>query len=216
MKATDFWIGGLGPESDKDIRMRMQLDMLGLKYRYISNYPGSSEARLALDRGEIQLFTDSIPTYRAAIEPQVAAGKLLPLWHDPVDDGERFSASPDAAGVPAPTFVDFVVKQKGALPSGPMWEAYRVLNVVGTTFLRTLTLPPGAPKEAAESLRAAIDDIDKDPGFGAEAAAVLKFVPRYQTDDNTATLFRKRLAPDPAIVAFLRDYIEKGRERLGK
>ena len=101
MKASDFWLGGLAPEIDKDIRARMQLDMLGLKYHYISNYPGSAEARLAIERNEVQVFPESMPTYRASIEPMVAEGRAIPLWYDPLDNGEKFSVPVEAAGIPA-------------------------------------------------------------------------------------------------------------------
>lgn len=216
MKASGFWVGGLGPDSDKDIRIRMQLDMLGLKYHYISNYPGSNEARLAVERNEIQVYPESMPTYRASIEPMVAEGRIIPLWHDPLDDGVNFSASPDSDGIPAPTYTDFLIQQKGALPSGPMWEAFRLINSVGTVFLRVVALPPGAPKEAAEALRAAFAAINNDAEFRAEAQKVVKFVPRYLVDAGTEKLYREKMTPNPKVAAFVHDYIEAGRASLGK
>ena len=216
MKARDFWVGGLGPESDKDIRVRMQLDMLGLKYRYISNYPGSNEARLAVERNEIQLYPESMPTYRATIEPMVREGRIIPLWHDPLDDGVNFSASPDAEGIPAPTYTDFLLKQKGALPTGPLWDAFRLVNSVGTVFLRVVALPPNAPREARETLRAAFAAVNDDAEFRAEAEKIVKFVPRYLVDDRTEKLYREKLTPNPKVAAFMHDYIEAGRASMGK
>ena len=216
MKSGGFWVGGLAPDSDKDIRVRMQLDMLGLKYHYISNYPGSNEARLAIERGEIQLYPESMPTYRASIEPMVAAGSVIPLWYDPIDDGEHFSASPDAQGIPAQTYTDFLIEQKGAFPTGKLWDAFRLINSVGTVFLRVVALPPGAPPEAAQALRAAFAAINDDPEFRAETERTIKFVPRYLVDDRTQKLFREKLTPNPDLSAFMHEYIEAGRASLGK
>ncbi len=216
MKAKDFWVGGLGPDSDKDLRIRLQLDMLGLKYHYISNYPGSNEARLAIVQNEIQVFPESMPTYRATIEPMVAAGQVIPLWHDALDDGENFSASPDAAGIPAPTFTDFLKQQKGGFPSGIEWEVFKTINSAGTVFLRSVAMPPGTPKEASDALRAAFAAVTKDEEFKAEASKILKFTPRYLVDDKTEALYREKLRPNPQVAAFMKDYIEKGRASLGK
>ncbi len=216
MKASGFWLGGLAPEIDKDIRARMQLDMLGLKYRYISNYPGSAEARLAIERNEIQVFPESMPTYRATIEPMVASGIALPLWYDPLDDGETFSAAPEAAGIPAQTFTDFLIAQKGAPPGGDLWDAFRLINSAGTTFLRVAALPPGSPPEAVKALRAAFDAMNNDAEYRAEALKVVKYVPRYLVDDKTEKLFRDKLTPNPRLASFVHDYIAIGRASLGK
>jgi tripartite-type tricarboxylate transporter receptor subunit TctC len=216
MKTTNVWVGGLAPDSDKDIRIRLQLDMLGVKYRYISNYPGSNEARLAIEQNEIQMFPESMPTYRATIEPMVAAGRVIPLWHDSLDDGENFSASPDAEGIPAPTYTDYLKAQKGGFPAGPKWDAYKLINSVGTVFLRTIAMPPGSPKEAADALRVAFAAVSKDEEFRAEAQKIIKFMPRYLVDDKTEKLYREKVKPDPKISAFLHDYIEEGRASLGK
>src|SRR5262249_16920651 len=52
-QATGLVVGGLSADSAKDIMIRMTLDMLGLKYQYVTGYRGSVAARLALQRGEI-------------------------------------------------------------------------------------------------------------------------------------------------------------------
>ena len=216
MKASDFWLGGLAPEIDKDIRARMQLDMLGLKYHYISNYPGSAEARLAIERNEVQVFPESMPTYRASIEPMVAEGRAIPLWYDPLDNGEKFSVPVEAAGIPAQTFTDFLIAQKGGLPSGPLWDAYRLINSAGTVFLRVAALPPGSPPEAAKALREAFDALNSDAEYLADALAIVKYTPRYLVDDKTEKLFREKLVPDPTLATFVHDYVAKGRASLGK
>ncbi len=216
MKASNFWIGGLGPDSDKDLRLRLQLDMLGLKYRYLSNYPGSNEARMAVEKREIELYPESLPTYRTQIEPMVAEGKVIPLWHDGLPQGGDFIRSPDTDGIPAPTYQEFIKQQKGAYPTGPMWQAYTLINTVGTTFLRSVVLPPNTPKEAEIALRMAFDRISKDEEFRAETQRLLKFSPRYLVDDATEKLYREKLTKDPVVAAFMQDYIEKGRQSLGK
>lgn len=217
MKASDFWAGGLAPDADKDIRERMELDMLGLKYHYISNYPGSAEARLALERHEVQMFPESMPTYRASIEPNlVKPGTAIPVWYDPLDDGENFIASPDAEGIPAKMFPDFLKEVKGGLPGGDLWEAYRLINSVGTVFLRVLAMPPNTPREAVTAIQAALVKMVDDPDYRAEALAAIKFVPRYVVDEKTEKLYRAKLSPEPRLREFIHRYVEAGRASLGK
>lgn len=217
MKAKDFWAGGLLPESDKDIRLRMQLDMLGLKYHYISNYPGSAEARLALERNEIQIFPESMPTYRAAIEPNlIKTGAATTLWYDPLDDGEHFITSPDAKGIPAKNFIEFLKEVGREPPKGDFWDAFRLINSVGTVFLRVIVMPPGTPKEASEAIRKAFAEVNEDPEFQQDALKTIKFVPSYLTDAKTEALFEAKLRPDPRLRSFIRAYVEEGRTKLGK
>src|SRR5438874_11077086 len=55
--------GGLGIESSKDLLIRVTLDMLGVPYRYVTGYRSSATARLALERGEINLHSESTPAF---------------------------------------------------------------------------------------------------------------------------------------------------------
>ncbi len=213
MKAVDFWAGGLTPESAKDVRMRMQLDLLGIKYRYVSGYPGAAEARLAFQRGEIHLTAETIPTYRASIEPAlVNTGEAIPLWIDPLDDGAVLTQSPDAEGIPADNFYEFYRKAKGKEPQGELWDAYRVINAVSAMYLRLIMMPAGAPDAAVSSLKAALDNVQKSTEFRAEAMKGMRFVPRYNSDPQSKQRFLDVLEPAPAIRSFLRAYIDKGKQ----
>ncbi len=217
MKAKNFWVGGLSADSDKDVRERLQLDLLGIPYKYITGYPGSAEVRLALQRNELQMYTESMPTYRATIEAGlVSAGEAIPLWYDPIDDGQNFSASPDSQGIPAKTFTDFLIEQKGGLPKGDLFDAFRVINSVGTGFLRMLLMPSNTPKEAVLAIKQALVDMVNDPAYRDDALKTMKFVPTFVVDDKTEALFREKVNADPRIRTFIRDYIEKGRALNGK
>ena len=217
MKASGFWAAGLSPDADKDIRSRLQLDMLGIKYNYISHYPGSAEARLALERNEVQMYVESMPTYRSQIEPAlVSTGRVIPLWHDPLDDGTSFTPAAEAAGIPARTFTDFLIETKGALPKGEMWDAYRVANSVGTLFLRIVVMRPGSPPDAVAAMRRAFTALAADPDYTADAMRTVKYVPRYLFDDNTERQFLLKLKPDPALRDFMRAYVDVGRGAAGK
>ena len=69
MKAKDFWIGGLSPDSSKDVIERLQLEMLGIPFKYLSGFKGSPEARLALQKGEIAFYNEGIASWFASRAP---------------------------------------------------------------------------------------------------------------------------------------------------
>ncbi len=217
LKADPFWAVGLLPGTDKDVRMRLTLDMLGVKFKYISNYPGSAEARLAVERNEAQMYTESVSTYRSAIEPNlIKTGLAIPLWVDPLDDGEKFTDAPEADGIPVKTFPEFYRELTGALPTGLKWEAWRMSNFLGSILQRTLVLPPGSPQEAATILKTGIGALARDREYIEDAMKSMQFAPRYMLDDASEQLFRKVLKPEPRLKDFIASYIEQGRASMGK
>jgi hypothetical protein len=217
MKARDFWIGGFTPDSLKDLLERLQLDLLGVKYKYVSAYKGSAEARLAMQRNEIQFFSEGVATYRSAIEPElVKTGQVTTLWYDPQDDGVTMSKPADAEGLDALPFDQFLKQQKGAIPQGQLWDAYRLINQLGTTFLRIIVLPPNAPREAVADLRKGLDALAGDSAFRQEAMKTLQTVPRFETTANTEKLFAAAMKPDPRLRAFIKTYIAEGVELARK
>jgi len=217
MRQSNFWIGGLTPDSDKDLRLRAELDLLGLKYRYLSGYAGAAEARLALERGEIQMTVESMPTYRLSIEPSlVKTGIAIPVWYD-TTKAQSGAPHPDAAGISALPFQSFYRKVKGAPhEDDELWKSLILLNEIGANFQRTIHFPPGAPQLAIDIMRKAFDELVEDEDYKRDAVATIKFVPRFSRGPEVERSFRLLLRPDPQIKAFLRDYIEEGKAMVGK
>src|SRR5262249_38048178 len=82
VKAQKFRAAGLGISSSKDVRFRLSFDILGLKYDYVTGYNSSSDARLAVQRNEAQYHDETLPSYRAAVEPQmVKTGMVTPIYY---------------------------------------------------------------------------------------------------------------------------------------
>ena len=212
----NFWIGGLTPENDKDLRMRVELDLLGIPYRYISGYPGAAEARLALERSEIQFTSESMPTYRASIEPSlVKTGTVAPVWYDTQADASD-RAHPDAEGIDAMPYDYVYRKAKGEPPKNDMWRMHQLLKEIGTTFQRTIVFPQGAPKEAVEIWRAAIQKTSQDPDYRSDAVKTMQYAPRFLLGARTEQIFRETMEVDDGLKAFIHDYIEKGKAMVGK
>ena len=213
----EFWVGGLRPDSDRDMRLRMQLDLLGIKHQYQTGFAGMADARQAFLRGEIQVLMEPITAYRAAIEPgPVNAGMAMPLWFDPLDDGETFTRSPEADNLPALIFTDILVQARGGLPTSALFDAWRLVNQMGTLFQRILVMAPGTPQPALAAVRKAIGRLADDPAFKEDAQKSIKLVPSYMADAKTEVLFRQITDPAPKMQSFLRAFIDQAGPDAGK
>src|SRR5215472_14348250 len=105
----------------KDLRLRLALDMLGVPYKYVTGYRSSPPARLALQRGEISMFSESPPSYRSVVEPSlVKTGQAIPVFYDGVDDPPP--PQKQLEGLAIPSFPQLYRQIKGTLPSGQYWD----------------------------------------------------------------------------------------------
>ncbi len=211
-----FVVGGTGPFRLPDLRTRLPLDMLGIKYKYVPGYRGGSKVFQALRNGEVQMMGTTIQVYRSNYEGAVVkTGIAMPVWYFP-----NF----DANGVPhdspyikdIPSFISVYKKLRGGMPSGMEWEAFKWLLTTLSSRSQIAFLPPGSPDAAATALRAGFVATAKDKAyrkfylksFGspwsigsvAEGEKVLK---NYKT-------------VDPKIVAFLKKFAAVGERKKKK
>lgn len=185
LKAQNVIVGGLTADSSKDLLERLTLDQLGVKYRYVTGYTSNSTARLALQRGEINFFAESPAGYRSVVEPSIIAkGDAIPLYYDPAWNGTRYSDPVQARGLPMKPYQDFFKDVMGREPSGKMWDIYRHVLAINGAMQRMVVMPPNVPSAAVEAVREAIQKLNKDKDFAAEADKALGYVPDYEAGPN--------------------------------
>jgi hypothetical protein len=206
-KAQGLVAGGLSIDTSKDLRMRLGLDMLGVPFKYVTGYRSSAPARLAFQRGEINLFSESPPSYRAMVIPGlVDKGLAIPVWWDDVHEGENPEPQKQMEGLDVPTFPQLHRKIKGTQPSGMMWQAYKTLFEVNSTLQRLLALPPGAPRAAYDALSSAIGRLNNDKEFADEAMKVIKFVPEYPVGPSMKDKIGNMMTASPEMIKYINDY----------
>ncbi|OGQ80037.1 MAG: hypothetical protein A3F90_05945 [Deltaproteobacteria bacterium RIFCSPLOWO2_12_FULL_60_19] len=207
VKAQGLRAGGLSVNSSKDVRFRLQLDLLGVPHQYVTGYNSNSVARLAVERNEIQFFTEGMPAYRSVIEPNmVKNGVVIPLYHDELvtADGEVLSSTeaPDLL-----TFAQLYQQINGRLPSGPRWEALKVVNM-GQIMQRVALLPPGSPPAAVDALKQAFTSLLKDQEFAAEFKKATRSDPRYRIGMDGAKLAARLVQAPAEVKNLIRQYTE--------
>jgi tripartite-type tricarboxylate transporter receptor subunit TctC len=208
LKAKGLVAGGLATDSSKDLLIRLTLDLLGVPHKYITGFRSSVNARLAVQRGEIHLHSESTPGYLSVVEPGlVKDGTVIPLYYDADYNGESFSVPAAMKDSPVLPFHEFYRKVKGGEPSGLRWDAYRTNLAVDSAMLRTVAMPPGAPQEAQAALRVALARLNDDKDYAAETMKAMQFVPHYETGADINDRVRRALTVSPEIRTFVANYI---------
>ncbi|MEA2986924.1 MAG: hypothetical protein QOD94_3178 [Alphaproteobacteria bacterium] len=206
LKAQDLVAGGITIDTAKDVRMRLVLDMLGVPYKYVTGYRSSAQARLAVQRNELDVFSESPPSYRTMVEPQlVKTGLALPFAYDDLVDPP--SLYKQLEGISVPSFPQLYKQVKGTMPSGPLWDIYSINLGLGALMLRVVALPPGAPKQAMDALRSAIEKLNDDKEFAAEALKTLEIVPDYVTAPDLSEKVRARVNITDEQRKLMNDYM---------
>src|SRR5258707_182094 len=123
LKAKGLEVGRRAPASPKGGRIRLGFALRGLPSKFISGYRPGGAAKLAVERGEINVYGESPPSYFSIIEPGlVKFGTAIPVYMDSNFDGQNFFIPDSAKGWPVAPFHEFYQKVKGQMPSGQLWE----------------------------------------------------------------------------------------------
>ena len=209
VRAQRFRAAGLGVSSSKDVRFRLSFDLLGLKYDYVTGYNNSSDARLAVQRGEAQYHDETLPSYRTQVEPQmVKTGMVVPLYYtDLVAPSGEILVSRDVPELLP--FTHYYKEVFGKPPSGIKYEALKAANMSSTNMTRMVLMPPKAPPETVAILRKAFDALSRDQDFLQDAIGAMRFQPRFEVGEAGERLFEVASQTRPEVVNFIRQYIEE-------
>jgi len=212
LKAQRFRAGGLSNDSFKDVAFRLSFDLLGLQYDYVTGYNSSADARLAVQRNEVQYHDETLPGYRSQVEPSmVKPGLVTPLYYaDLIDADGGVADSPDVPELQS--FTKFYTQVVGKPPSGIKYEALKVANIAGTNMTRAMLLPPGAPKVAVAALKQAAASLSKDEEYLGDAVKVMRFRPRFEMGASGERLYQRATGISPDLAKFIRQFIEQERK----
>ncbi len=215
-KAEGVVSGGLSAESSKDLLLRLSLDMLGIKYKYVTAYRGSNAARHALTTGEINYYSESPPSYRALVEPNlVKNGVAMGLFYDTGWDGKQLTTPLQIEGLDMLPYHELYKKIRGKEPSGHLWETYKTIVSLAHAMQRIAAFPPGTPKAAVDAVTAGFKGLETDPEFAAEGRKTFGFVPAYRSGPATNGTIRNALVVSPETKAWIAQYVKDASKHSG-
>ena len=203
--------GGQAPAHRFSILGRLTLDILGVEYRNVTGFRGSSDVFNALRRGEVDIQTAPLNFYRFTVEPTVVKnGEVIPLWYNPVINELGENVPLTAAG-DIPSFDDYYRSVKGEAPAGELFEIYKWLlpNVNGIVY--AAVLPPGSPEMASQILRDSFSGVTQDEEYRTEEKKMFGFnLPVVSSQQGTKMINNMTDAPEHVRI-FLEQYIRQER-----
>jgi tripartite-type tricarboxylate transporter receptor subunit TctC len=192
MRARPFSVAGEGSGSDPDIFAITLKNLMGVRLRLVSGYPGGPEMNLAMERGEVDGRCGWSWTSIKITRPDWVASRRINLL-------VQMALQKNAEIPQVPLIMDLATTDRER----------QILRLVlshqqmGWPFVA----PPGLPAERAQALRSAFDETMKDPEFLAEAkerqlevnpmsgAAIDKLIGElYQTSNDVIAATKKVIA----------------------
>lgn len=158
-------LGSTGP-SDSEIYPALLNNVMGAKFQLIGGYPGSAQIHLALQRGEVNGYSQSWSSFRIqAGGIEAVKKKFIPLVQlslKPLDQMSKLGV---------PMIMDFV-DRKHVLPEYSVEDAktWWKLMLTAKAMGRPYVVGPKVPSHRVKVLRAAFMGTMKDPKFQADAA----------------------------------------------
>ncbi len=173
--------------SDPEVSPLLYNALLGMKFKIVSGYPGSNEAILAMERGEVSGSGDwGLSSLRAVRPTWLPEGKVRVLMQG------ALKKHPELPDIPLPMeFAKNDVDRK-------VLELYFTQK----TMARPVVAPPGVPAERIAILRRAFESLAKDAAFLADAQRTkqdIDIVPGAELDKIVASV----AATPPEVAARL-------------
>lgn len=166
-------------------------NLLGMKLKLINGYQGSSDSRLALERGEVEALSQPWPVLKVENPEWLRDKKITLLLQTGADKNAELPQ--------VPRMID-LARNDG---ERALLQLFSSPSTVG----RSVTAPPGLPAERVRELRQGFMEALKDPAFLAQAKkANLELDPLPGEELQAAITGTGDLPPD--LVAKARAIVE--------
>lgn len=169
--------------------MLARLAILDTTFRGVLYPGGASEARLAIFRGEADIFSENEPAFTQQIQPEIDAGAIVPLWQTGLLVGNDLVRDPQTPDVP--TFREVYDQLGGAPLEGVLAEALEIADLSNTVFF-SLYAAPNTPEDIIAVLGEAVWVTLNDDDF--LSSTQVNGSPSHIVDALTATDASRRIA----------------------
>jgi tripartite-type tricarboxylate transporter receptor subunit TctC len=204
MKAQNVILGSLNYTNQSGLLPHLALNVLGVKHRVIVGFRGGNGVFLAMQRGEVNVHSTSIATFRGRSAGFIKSGEGVGIAYlVPVDKDGRYARNPLITEMP--TFPDLYQEIYGRMPSGPTWDAFNWLtNQIGElTYI--VVAPPHTPAGPITALRQGFEGAAHDPAFERELMARQGVPYGHIGAAQGQAIFRALAEVSPEVIRTLRD-----------
>lgn len=155
--------GSQGPTS-QDLLSFYALEQLGIMAEPIFGMRGRSDARLAFERGDLNIDYQSSFAYQQNVAPLVEKGQAVPIFTFGMLD-ESGKLTRDPAFPDLPHFGEVYASVHGKPLSGIAEEVYMSFFTAGFGAQKLLNLPASTPQDIVAAYDAALKAAQEDPDF---------------------------------------------------
>ena len=182
---TEVVVGATTPGTTQFEYPLVAAKLLGLKYKLISGYKGTTDIHLAMERGELQgMGSNAWLSLKALNADWIKEGKVIPIVHF------NFERHPDLPNVP--TIFDATKTESD--------RQAMALMVGRLEYGRPFFLPPGVAPERVTYMRRAFDATMKDQAF-LEEAKKRNLSITHRTADEVQKLTDRIVDASPDFIA---------------
>jgi tripartite-type tricarboxylate transporter receptor subunit TctC len=189
---TPIKFGGTGRGTQPDDTVKVLKAALDLPMQLVSGYKGTSEARLAAEKGEVAGVCWDWESMRVT-------------WRQAIESGE-VNVIVQATAKPLPDLPKVALASSLAKTD----EARKMIEVgvqTQATFTRPYILPTNTPKNRVQTLRTAFQATMKDPEFLADAAKSRLDINPVTAEEAESTV-RDAFKIDPAVIRRLKEVMQ--------
>jgi tripartite-type tricarboxylate transporter receptor subunit TctC len=188
-----------------ELRFIMTLHLLGLKVNHVWGL-NRGPARLAFERGELNVNYDSTPGYMGNAIQLVKAGKAVPIYSAGIIN-EKGELVRDPNVPDLPHFGEAFEAMHGKKAGGPGFDAWLSVSKMNTMMNKGIFLPAGTPKPVLDVWRTAINNILKDPEFDKEASKIIEGYPQF-VGESAKPIIKDAITFSPESWQWLKNYFK--------
>lgn len=161
--AQGLRFGSQGPTS-LDMVPALAFELLGLDVQIVFGMQGRAQGRLAFERGETPIDYQTSSAFLSNVMPLVQQNQAVPLWSwGTLNEAGEIVRDPNFADLPS--FPEFFEAATGRPPSGPAWEAFKVLFIAGFAAQKFIVMPKETPERILEAYRASFRRTIQHPEY---------------------------------------------------
>jgi len=163
--------GGIGAAAS-DLPLILSFEVLKLNPKVALGFTGRGPIRIAFERGDTNFDFQFTPVYLTQVVPAVQAGKAIPIYTGGSADDKGHFTKRDLVWPNIPSLYEAHQAMYGKAPSGVEWDAYEKAATLTFQYGLTAYLHADTPQPILDAYNKAVDAMNADPAFQAEAKKV--------------------------------------------
>ena len=173
--------GGIGAAAS-DLPVILSFEVLKLNPKVALGFTGRGPIRIAFERGDTNFDFQFTPVYLTQVVPAVQAGKAIPIYTGGSADEKGHFTKRDLVWPNLPSLYEAHQAMYGKAPSGVTWDAYEKAATLTFQYGLTAYMHGDTPQPILDAYNKAVDAMNADPAFQAEAKKVTGGYPLIRGD----------------------------------